>query len=272
MRSKNTNNRICKWAKKLLAIRHLGGVCSECRESNITLLVFHHSGTKKHSIQRLLQGSALSEILLKELDECVLLCRRCHLKLHASGRSMKGKRIALDGRKPVCTKCGYNDIAGIEFHHKNASDKKFRIACGCVGDRLIKGIQEILEESRKCEILCSNCHMLIHTDSFVNDNQLEIERKADSFQDWSQSRIDIQTLAELAKSKTITEIASIMNRNKSTVASALKRLGISAQGRMLSQIDMDKLSELYNERHSIKEIARIMDRKYSSIYSAIKRL
>lgn len=52
-------------------------------------------------------------------------------------------------------KCGYKKcLRALEFHHKDAASKEFHLSAlgyTCKWERL-------LEEAKKCNLLCSNCH------------------------------------------------------------------------------------------------------------------
>ena len=53
-------------------------------------------------------------------------------------------------------KCGYNKcIRALEFHHKDPKVKLFGLS---LNNLWSKSWEEILAESQKCELLCSNCH------------------------------------------------------------------------------------------------------------------
>lgn len=45
-----------------------------------------------------------------------------------------------------------------DFHHLNPKTKSFGISEGIVG----KSLEAVLEESKKCVMLCANCHRLRH--------------------------------------------------------------------------------------------------------------
>lgn len=54
-----------------------------------------------------------------------------------------------------CKVCGYKKYAGaLDFHHINPKTKSFTIS--------VKGLSyswdSVLEEARKCVLLCKNCH------------------------------------------------------------------------------------------------------------------
>lgn len=56
-----------------------------------------------------------------------------------------------------CERCGYDTYLGaLDFHHVNPTEKDFTI-----GNRDYKLI-ECVEESKKCILICANCHREIH--------------------------------------------------------------------------------------------------------------
>ena len=67
--------------KKAL-IEYKGGKCSACGYDKCQqALDFHHTGEKSFTIGN--RKSAPIDILKKEADKCILLCRNCHAELHA---------------------------------------------------------------------------------------------------------------------------------------------------------------------------------------------
>lgn len=62
----------------------------------------------------------------------------------------------LDGKN--CVICGMGDIRVLEFDHINPSNKSFSIARGL--SNLYKW-DNIIEEIKKCRILCANCHKIV---------------------------------------------------------------------------------------------------------------
>lgn len=68
-----------------------------------------------------------------------------------------------------CEKCGYNRYLGaLDFHHLDPSQKDFT-----VGNRDFK-LKECIEETKKCIMLCSNCHRELHANLWtINDLNLE---------------------------------------------------------------------------------------------------
>jgi len=70
----------------------------------------------------------------------------------------KLKLIELFGAK--CKICGYcKNFAALNFHHIEPKDKSFPLDIKNIGS---KPWEVLLKESKKCELLCSNCHSEHH--------------------------------------------------------------------------------------------------------------
>ena len=75
---------------KLKAVQYLGGSCSVCRESfegRQEVFDFHHVDplTKATTVNKLMQNGW--EVIVKELDKCVLVCANCHRTIHVDLRN-----------------------------------------------------------------------------------------------------------------------------------------------------------------------------------------
>jgi len=81
--------------------------------------------------------------------------------------------VAKNGGK--CIRCGYNEDAwGMDFHHQNPSEKRNTISLMIAKTKDSKAkmsqlaekkgelFDEIMGESRKCVLLCRNCHAIFH--------------------------------------------------------------------------------------------------------------
>jgi 5-methylcytosine-specific restriction endonuclease McrA len=80
------------------------------------------------------------------------------LKQQERAKSRKQKLIELLGGK--CSVCGYSkNYAALEFHHTNPIEKD-----GNLDSRKLSNSTWgwCLEESKKCILLCSNCHAEHH--------------------------------------------------------------------------------------------------------------
>lgn len=65
---------------------------------------------------------------------------------------VKGELIAERGG--ACERCGYNkSISALSFHHRDRKTKSFNLSAMTSHSRA-----KVLEEAKKCILLCSNCH------------------------------------------------------------------------------------------------------------------
>ena len=68
-----------------------------------------------------------------------------------------------------CSRCGYDKcLKALEFHHIDPSKKDFTIS----NDHF--RLKDAIEESKKCILLCSNCHKEFHDNMWTLD-ELNIE-------------------------------------------------------------------------------------------------
>jgi hypothetical protein len=76
----------------------------------------------------------------------------------------KQKLVDLKGGK--CHLCGYDKFIGsLEFHHRDASDKEFRLSLARV-----KRLEDVYLEAEKCDLVCANCHREIHLKHHYQEN------------------------------------------------------------------------------------------------------
>ncbi len=70
----------------------------------------------------------------------------------------KVQLVELFGGK--CSKCGYNtNLSALHFHHANPSTKHFKLDARILSN---KKWDFIIDEAKKCILLCSNCHAEEH--------------------------------------------------------------------------------------------------------------
>tara|TARA_R110000772_G_scaffold43995_5_gene101260 strand:- start:2529 stop:2945 length:417 start_codon:yes stop_codon:yes gene_type:complete len=92
-------------------------------------------------------------------------------------RSLERKIKLIEMKGGGCNQCGYNkNLSSLEFHHINPDEKESKLDSRILSNRSWK---YILEEAKKCELLCSNCHREHHNPELKMDNviQLLIENK-----------------------------------------------------------------------------------------------
>ena len=69
-----------------------------------------------------------------------------------------------------CERCGYNKcIKALEFHHLDPSQKDFTIS-----NDHFKLVEAILE-SKKCILICANCHRELHDNLWKIEDIIEKE-------------------------------------------------------------------------------------------------
>lgn len=80
---------------------------------------------------------------------------------HAQGVTIKRraiKKALIERHGGKCQKCGYSKcVRALEFHHTDPSEKDFGIS-----KTLTKKFEELVKETDKCVLLCSNCHAEEH--------------------------------------------------------------------------------------------------------------
>ncbi|HEX8743936.1 MAG TPA: helix-turn-helix domain-containing protein [Thermoleophilaceae bacterium] len=83
-----------------------------------------------------------------------LRCARCQSDAVAA-RRRRIKAILVEEAGGSCRLCGYSRYAGaLQFHHLDPHEKRFALSVG----GLTRSLEKAREESRKCVLLCSNCH------------------------------------------------------------------------------------------------------------------
>jgi hypothetical protein len=72
-----------------------------------------------------------------------------------------------------CIICGDTNINHFTYHHINPQDKKFGI-----GSKIGGNFTSIIEESKKCVLLCNNCHRELHDGLFsLLKNQITFNKE-----------------------------------------------------------------------------------------------
>ncbi len=68
------------------------------------------------------------------------------------------REIIQDLKSEGCVTCGEMDSRCLDMHHTNPSEKRFLVGLGAWS----RNIDELIEESKKCIVLCANCHRKLH--------------------------------------------------------------------------------------------------------------
>jgi hypothetical protein len=71
-----------------------------------------------------------------------------------------------------CKDCGISHQAVLQFHHRDRTDKSFTIADVV---RRASSIKQIMNEIKKSDVLCVNCHAKLHwRETHETDSWLEL--------------------------------------------------------------------------------------------------
>jgi hypothetical protein len=121
--------------------------CSPFGAHNTRQLFLDKRGVK--SYQCTLCGKDTTARMQRRCQSCCTKIRR-YLAKSAAVKLLGGK----------CNRCGWEGhLAAYEFHHLDPKQKEFSL--GSVSN---KKWEIILNELSKCELLCSNCHRIEHSD------------------------------------------------------------------------------------------------------------
>lgn len=107
-------------------------------------------------------------------------------------RRRKINLIKVCGSK--CNLCGYDKaISALEFHHLNQTEKDYGIA----SNGTCHDLEKDLTETKKCILVCANCHREIHEDlyplSFLEEKQIYDEEYANQLRQEKQDLIGKKT-------------------------------------------------------------------------------
>ena len=102
-------------------------------------------------------------------------CRDCHRKYNATqygpeywraaqqkNRALKQDFVRQEKVNRGCARCEEKHPACLEFHHRDQKAKQFTIS---IAAQRNWNLERIIEEIKKCDVLCSNCHRKEHWDS-----------------------------------------------------------------------------------------------------------
>jgi hypothetical protein len=89
------------------------------------------------------------------------VCNSCRV----NRRRFEVKKRAVEYKGGKCQRCDYSkSMRALEFHHRDPSQKDFRIS----GNHAYRW-EKLQIELDKCELVCSNCHAEIHDELRAGD-------------------------------------------------------------------------------------------------------
>jgi hypothetical protein len=231
---KKESNYILYTAKKLRAVRYLGGKCTQCHTCDHAVLQFHHleQSEKEEQISRLYLGRWSN--VQKELEKCSILCANCHSEHHYSnGRNgQKSTNFLLNRGLTNCQICKYqgDNVASLDFHHISHKNKSFGISR--VIHRVVSvSASELEEELKKCQLICKNCHAQKHYD-YEKFNRLKplIEKKMESYKELRPKIDRDMVLQKMLNGSRQTDIVKELGCSKGTISDIVK--GLRKEGKL----------------------------------------
>lgn len=82
-------------------------------------------------------------------------------------RGMRRKLKLIEEMGGKCEICGYDkNISALEFHHKDPTQKDFQLDIRKMANTKW---ETLVEEAKKCSLLCANCHREIHHPEMTKD-------------------------------------------------------------------------------------------------------
>jgi len=222
---KNSNQQALSWAKKIMALRTLGGKCL-CGCSNPLLLDFHHSNKDKECSINSIRNMRWSTFI-KEAEKCTILCANCHGEVHSKEctntdnrkRVMKEKLLCVKGQKE-CTNCGYSKSCSLDFHH--VDEKNFSLS-SYIFDRLKIPWETVLIEIDKCSVLCRNCHRINHYEQNFLELDKLIQKKLIGYKEKQRPANKEEVFRQLSLGVPQIQIARNLGYSKSTICQIIKR-------------------------------------------------
>ena len=85
------------------------------------------------------------------------ICKDCVKENERRKYNERVKWLSDYKRTLKCKKCGESRYYLLDFHHRNPNDKKY-----CISDSSRSSKETLMNEIKKCDVLCANCHREWH--------------------------------------------------------------------------------------------------------------
>lgn len=238
-----------------------------CGCNNIHSLCCHHINPSEKSFQVFNKLDCRLSDLLLEAKKCKLLCHNCHISIHNKKATLRKNKLLNHIGHHECVRCGYSlNAAALNFHH--IDNKDFQISSNQFNaTREIPS--EIIKELKKCELICTNCHTIEHSDvDFFNEHEMEIREKIQNYRETTSH--DKSLVCSLFKDGlNVDEIVDNTNLPRNIVTSELSKHGLIDFGKI---IDVDEIRKLHSEGYNSFDISKKMNKAQSSICRCLRRL
>ena len=165
----------------------------------------------------------------------------------------KDRIVRAFGSKCAC--CGYSKcIEALQFHHLDPSSKETTVS-NLIAN--IKGWSTIVDEARKCIMVCANCHTEIHAK--VREVPENAARFDEAFAEYRKTDFGEQTECVVCK--------TLIPSNQSTCSA--KCAGAKANSIIW---DDEQLKQMFSDHRSLSEIGRHFGVSSASVGKRLKKL
>jgi hypothetical protein len=142
-----------KYINECRTLRDIAKLTNKC----VTSVRYWLKKYKLKTYKSVKKINTICKVCGKKTKDGRMFCGYCSTKINRLRQ-----RIALIKYKGgKCIKCGYSDnISVLEFHHKDPKKKDFVLGAG------VKSWSKMKKEVDKCDLYCSNCHRLEHSNGY----------------------------------------------------------------------------------------------------------
>ena len=96
-------------------------------------------------------------------------CIKCNT-IRIKQKKIKLRKMVSDYKKSKgCKNCDYNDPRALCLHHTNPKNKKMDIS-NLISRSYSAGA--VKKEMEKCEVLCANCHAILHHEEHLSKRKI----------------------------------------------------------------------------------------------------
>jgi hypothetical protein len=184
--------------------------------------------------------------------------------------STKEKLLKCMGDK--CAVCQYDACkSALDFHHLDPSKKDFTLSTWKV-----KNWKKIIEEAKKCIILCARCHRELHA-GYINLNNVKIVFDEDLCKQFTENpgytkkvKWDEVDIVGLLKNNSVKEICVLLNISETVLYKKMRELKIQKNKENIS-MDKEKIQNLINDMPMV-HVAKMFGITDNSLRKRCKKL
>lgn len=181
--------------------------------------------------------------------------------IHVINWRRRTKTRIIESFGGMCGICGYNKCQrSIDLHHLDPSQKEFSL--GKIRAHP-KSWSSVVEELKKCVLLCKNCHGEVHDN--ITQIPDDIKRFNESFSDYKKIN-DVDKNSKLLKDCPVCKKeTSVSNKTCSLVCSGKLRERVR-----WDQVDLYDL--MINKKQTLVKISELLGCSHAAVWKRVKKL